>query len=662
MATSASWADNDGFLKMNYLDDFPKRDKNRRIQELSESAFQSAISACREFVIQSTDRQDYGTDYVIEAHDGEAMTNVRVHVQLKGTSGEKNVDGSVNLSIKRTTLNYLTMQPGSAFVCYHTLTKKLLVRRVDDVVREYEHRSSSWIDQVTVTVRLRDAFDQKFQSTWKDYVVATAKSARDYRLRFVAHPPETMESFLEEIPIDLPVPADRIQAAKMLSKLYDRNQDKIISQAFDKFRSVLGSNSPEFLPAYMAEINLGINDQKYTRGRIEDGIREICKFLDTKQFSNQSLLYSLGNAWFALCEYEKARDTYNSALFISDQYNNSNIEAQCCKNLGAVFERLNKPDAAYELYYRALDLLPNLPEAHFALALWYIRGGVDFDRALIHLDSITWTGNTTGRVPSVLGWRIEVFFKLGRTEDAFRDIQILLSNDEARLDWTWPWCGRLVATYGPNSISSARLATRFWETYLVKFPNDIFAMKARLFCTWYIHMNDGQTEVDFGEFRQRIENLIEEGLPDPAFLWDRAGHWAQKEGRWEDAEKCYRKAFNLSPTEYGYCLGTSLNYLGLYDEALSILLEQTNEHQSDSMSWFQVAIAREGVGDTQGCIAAYKHAINLDENYDLAWFNLGGIYWNSGKETEAIRTWREAMRRFPDHQLASKLRSEFSFL
>lgn len=648
---------------MSYLDDFPKRDDNRRIQELSEIAFQTAISEGGEFFIQSAppDRQDYGTDYVIEARDGEAMTNVRVHVQLKGTSRKKNVDDSISLPIKRTTLNYLSMQPGSVLICYHIITEQLLVRRVDDVVREYEHRSSSWTSQTTVTIRLRDAFDQKFQRDWKDYVVATAKSARDYRLRFVAHPPETIESLLEDIPIDFPVPADRVQAAKMLSRLYDRNQDRVISRAFNKFRSILGPYNPEFLPAYMAEINLGINNQKYNRGRIKDGIREIYKFLDINKFSDQSLLYSLGNAWLALCEYEKAKDTYNSALLISDRFNSSTIEAQCCKNLGTVMEKLNKLDVAYALYYRALDLAPNLPEAHFALAIWHIRGDVDFDRALIHLDSIIWTDNSAGRVPSVLGWRIEVFFKLGRTEDAFRDIRSLLS-DGSKLDWIWPWCGRLVATYCPNSVSSARLATQFWDTYLSEFPDDTFAKKARLLCVWYIHMNDGKTQIEFEEFREEVSDLVEEGLPDPAYLWDRAGHWAQKEGRWEDAEKCYRKAFDLSPAEYGYCLGTVLNFLGLYDEALSMLLEQANEHQPDAMSWFQVAVAREGTGDTQGCIAAYRHALDLDGNYDLAWFNLGGVYWNSGKQNEAIRTWREAIRRFPEHQLAEKLRNEFPIL
>ena len=70
---------------MSYLDDFPKRDSSHRIESQSKVAFRAAISECEEFVIQS-DECDYGTDFVIEAKDAGEMTNVRVHVQLKGTS------------------------------------------------------------------------------------------------------------------------------------------------------------------------------------------------------------------------------------------------------------------------------------------------------------------------------------------------------------------------------------------------------------------------------------------------------------------------------------------------------------------------------------------------------------------------------------------------
>ena len=73
---------------MSNLDDLPKRDENRRIQEKSETVFRTAISECGEFEIQSNskDNYDYGTDFQIEAINAGAMTNVRVHVQLKGTT------------------------------------------------------------------------------------------------------------------------------------------------------------------------------------------------------------------------------------------------------------------------------------------------------------------------------------------------------------------------------------------------------------------------------------------------------------------------------------------------------------------------------------------------------------------------------------------------
>ena len=162
---------------MTHLDNLPKRDDNRRIQEQSEIAFETALTTYGVFVLQSTDKYDYGTDYLIEASDAGAMTNVRVHVQLKGTGCKPNTDGSVSVSITKVNLNYLAMQPGSIFVCFHITSKRLLVRRVDDVIREYEHTGFHWSNQNTVTVRFKDEFDQDFQRFLNEYVVACAKGA-----------------------------------------------------------------------------------------------------------------------------------------------------------------------------------------------------------------------------------------------------------------------------------------------------------------------------------------------------------------------------------------------------------------------------------------------------------------------------------------------------
>ena len=164
------------------------------------------------------------------------------------------------------------------------------------------------------------------------------------------------------------------------------------------------------------------------------------------------------------------------------------------------------------------------------------------------------------------------------------------------------------------------------------------------------------TDVDFKGFLAAAKSLIKLGDPDPAFLWDRVGHWAQYEDDWPEAEKAYRKAYELEPDQYGYCLGTALNSRKKYAEALPILLKEAEQLQSDAMSWFQVAISREGTGDIDGCISAYEKALKLDPDYALAWYNLGGIHWNRGDIQKAVSVWSVAAARFPVGPEADQLR------
>ncbi len=529
-------------------------------------------------------------------------------------------------------------------------------------MREYEHGGNRWGNQKTVTVKFKDGFDHDFQRTLKEYAVVCAKAARDHRLNFTTQPPVNISSFPEKGEIDLPVPTNQEQAEEMLAELYNGGHDRTISRSFDKFRAILGPSKEKLMHAYMAEFNLGVNGRECNRSRIVEGIEVILGAVNGGDFSPGTLLYCVGNGWFALEEYEKARDAYNSALFLIDQANvNSDISSQCCKNLGAAMEKLNMPDAAHELYTFALELDPNLAEAHFALALWYNRKNADLNCALEHLDAIVWPADSAGSLPSVQGWRAEILFKQGKIKEAFRDIHGLMSG-RAPEAWVSPWCARLVATYGRSSIDAAQRSVQFWDIYLKRFTDDVLAQRERLLCVYFIHAKGGWTGDDHIGFKQTVADVVASGVPNPAFLWDRAGHWAQDEEDWSEAENCYRNAFDLSPTEYGYCLGTALNFLGRYEEALPILLPQAQKHQPDELSWFQVAVAREETGDIEGCINAYKRALKLDENYHLAWFNLGGVYWNSQNKVDAIATWKEAMRRFPKHQLSSKLQRDFPIL
>ncbi len=87
--------------------------------------------------------------------DGQA-TNVRVHVQLKGTQRALNADGSLSVEVRRTNLNYLLMQPYSIYVCYHVPSGLLLIRPVASVLRQYEHGRKPWTEQDTLTVSFTD--------------------------------------------------------------------------------------------------------------------------------------------------------------------------------------------------------------------------------------------------------------------------------------------------------------------------------------------------------------------------------------------------------------------------------------------------------------------------------------------------------------------------
>src|SRR3546814_20944636 len=97
------------------------------------------LTASGRFILQRSDRKDYGTDCEIEVVDQGQSTNVRVHVQLKGTERSLNADGSLSIEVSRLNLNYLLMPPHRFYVAYHIPTLSMSVCSADAVIREYHH-------------------------------------------------------------------------------------------------------------------------------------------------------------------------------------------------------------------------------------------------------------------------------------------------------------------------------------------------------------------------------------------------------------------------------------------------------------------------------------------------------------------------------------------
>ncbi len=99
-----------------------------------------------------------------------------------------------------------------------------------------------------------------------------------------------------------------------------------------------------------------------------------------------------------------------------------------------------------------------------------------------------------------------------------------------------------------------------------------------------------------------------------------------------------------------------------FAESLPLLIEQAETLQPDAPSWFQLGVTYAGLGRPDDAILAYGKALDLDPDYDLAMFNLGGTHWNTGNQAEAMRVWNAAITRFPDHQLAAKLKADMPVL
>ncbi|GBQ64652.1 TPR repeat containing protein [Ameyamaea chiangmaiensis NBRC 103196] len=643
---------------LDHLDDLPKRDANHVTEEKAETAFQARLAASGRFILQRADRKDYGTDCEIEVVDQEQATNVRVHVQLKGTERPLNADASLSIEVNRSNLNYLLMHPHSLYAAYHIPTSSLRICPAETVLHQYEHAGKNWTHQQSLTVNFTDELTNARLDRLATVARSAARAARDRRIEQTRAAPGDIAGLVRCGIPDIHVPDDPAVASQLLAHLYDQDADTVISAAFDRFAEVLGVGNEPMGPAYMAEVNLGMAGLSRSRARIEDAVKFFRNQLDLGRYERGSLHYTIGNAFSALGREEDAKAAYEAALADPAFANTPDLASQGHKNLGTSFERLGDEKRAVEHYREALRLNPHLPEAHNALAQFYVRHG-EWKHALAHLDQAVFTDPTRAKAAGVAGWRANVLFNMGEGSAAFREINGLLVQADCE-PWIWPFFARLVASFGRTTTENARRALGFWHRYVGAHPETSGGRRELLLATLYLRAEGEDVSWTYAEFRAEFDRQIEhlDDKDEVAFLWDRLGHWAQDEADWAEAEFCFRKAYDLTGGHYGYCLGTALNFLGRFEESLPILREQAERIQPDAMSWFQLGAAYGDLGQSAQAIDAYEKALALDPDYDSAMFNLGGTHWNRGEKIEALAIWTTAIDRFPDHELAAKLRRE----
>lgn len=646
---------------MSHFDELPRRDRNHEIEDKAIAAFQMRLTESDAFILQAPDRKDYGTDCQIEVMADGLATNARVHVQLKGTESALNADGSLSVEVRRTNLNYLLMQPYSVYVAYHAPTGSLRIRTAESVAHQYEHGGTNWTDQRSLTVSFVEDLTVERLGRLADLARAGAKSARDRRVDQVGVATADLSSHLLKSPLDVHVPEELALARKLLVQLYEKNADELISAGFAKFAAALGAGSDEMGICYMSEINLGMDGMSRHPERIEDAISFFRTRLADDRHQVGGLHYTIGNAFHALRDEQEAKRAFEAALADPALAASPELAAQAHKNLGSCYALLGDHEQAMHHYREALRLDPDLAEAHNALGTHYVRLG-KYEDALRHLDQVIFSDQKHGRTSAVTGWRANVLFNLGDGRAAFREINGLVAQAD-RLRWIWPWCRRLVAGFGRANVDNARQAAPFWQRYVRANPEDLAARWELLMTTFYLRGQGEDVAKSYSEFREEFDRHIAHVDADNAALpWDRLGHWAQDDEDWAEAERCFRKAYELAGGEYGYCLAIALNELKRFDESVPLLLQQAQIVQPDAMSWFQLAAAYASLRNWLQAIDAYERSLSLDPDYALAMFDLGGAHWNSGDAATAVEVWTAAIERFPDHELSAKFKRDFSTL
>ncbi|WMA69850.1 tetratricopeptide repeat protein [Enterobacter hormaechei] len=646
---------------MNCLDDLPKRDQNHVHDTMAKTAFEAFIASSGVVLKQSSDDNDYGTDYQLEImHDGMA-TNVRLQVQLKGTAAGFNTDGSVSISVKRSNLNYLLMSPGSLYVCLHIPTNTLKVTSAQSVLTRYQNMGPSWQSQKSVTVNFAE--DLTIQHLIKITSLARL-SALDARNRRVAHRKmneNDMVDHVRELLTVYEVADDTASAVHQLINLYKSNQTEVISAAYERFKTVLGEEHPAMMFCYMAEIDLASANKIFDRQRVELGILKLKAYSLADGADRAGLHYSIGNGFAALNDFNEALEEYKIACELNNQNSDNELMAMIIKNMGGTYAALENENQAVECYLQALKNNPYLAEAHYALGLYYHNTG-QFEKALEQLDKIVFSSDTQGNLIDLQGWRISALFNVGEGRAAFREINALLSQAD-KAQWIWPWCLKIVSQFGRESIENAKLSLTFWESALRHSPENPLAQRELLLAIIYLRNRNIIVHKTYLQFKNDLEACANKiGSDAASVLWDLLGHWAEDEELADEAILCFEKAYSLQKGDYGLCLSIALNKKHRYEESKNLMKIYTLAFPNDDQGWYRLASTYDLMGQLEKCIEPYLHSLSLNVDNDHAWFNLGGAFFNMGNYPEARRVWKEAVSRFPDHELTAKIRADIPFI
>ena len=641
----------------------PKFHPSHQLDDETLAEFNNALQIVPPlFCNQRSDRRDYGVDIQLEALNNESMTNLRVSVQLKGTDANALLTGVVTRSIDHSNLNYLAQNPFGLYVCYHRPTKSLLCRYADDILHDVS-RSKKQKHQHTLTVHFSKPFDAAFQFELHTRLLGSSRRRMEERRNWESAQP-TIYAQNQSLGSTPEVPTNPDRAEELLLRLRENGADRIVSNLFEEFKAAVRPEA--MMHVYLSEIDIGMTGGDPSTARVRKGISIITNAVTNRKISPCSGYYAIGNAHLALRNFEEAIFFYDHALENTTPEDDL-IIARIFSNRGSSYMQLGQDSKSIESYERAIEIDASLAEARMVLARRCIESH-DYRKALEHLNHSIRRRGSGVISESTHGWRALVHFRLDNHQLGFQDIWSVI-NDAEHLPWAWPWCARLVSDFGTHDIASTRLAILFWSEFRREHPDHIGGQIEDLNCEYALKMFDA-TRLDFDQFRMRSLELSVMSPDDKPRLLDCVGHWAQVDDNWNDAESAFRIAFKICPEIYACCLGTALNFLGRFEEAIEVMLPFAKIHAQDAIVQFQLGVSFSRTDRSLEAALRFATAVNLDMDYQEAWFNLGGSLWSSSNAVIdmdecanlALKVWAYTLKQWPENELSYELKSNLPIL
>ena len=340
--------------------------------------------------------------------------------------------------------------------------------------------------------------------------------------------------------------------------------------------------------------------------------------------------------------------------------------AQVFANRGSAFKGLDQIVKCIESYEQALEADPSLAEARMMLARHCIESE-DYSQALDHLNHTIRRKGSAVVPESMHGWRALVLFRVGDHQLAFQDIWSIVSHAEHLLgrghgaQSLWLIMERMMLSQhstrsgsGMNINENTRISwARCSRLYTVNTRSIILGLPVS------ISSNSGSAVSNSPSLSPTTSS--------PSRSHRSLGPSRQQ---LEGGRNAFRMAYELRPDIFACCLGTALNFLDRFEEAVGVMLPFADTHPEDAIVQFQLGVSLARTHQYREAAKRFVEAAMLDMSYEKAWFNLGGNLWNNSNASinlddwaiYAFRTWAYALAQWPDHEMSCELKSKFPIL